>query len=105
MATAAFDVEVHPLVGAAWGAGVAAYVVLAAPGVRTPRRHLIRVFTALAYEPRRIAAVGGLLCVATLAVLAGAIALGPSFSPMYELKNSIAQELSRFQDSIQQRVS
>ncbi|MCO6007522.1 hypothetical protein NE236_21315 [Actinoallomurus purpureus] len=105
MATAAIDVQVAPLVAAAWGAGAAAYVLLAAPGVRAPRRHLVQVFTALAYGPRRIAVVGILLCVVTLAVLAAAIVLKPTFAPMYELENSIAQELSRFQDSIQQRVS
>ncbi|MCO5991952.1 hypothetical protein [Actinoallomurus rhizosphaericola] len=105
MAAAAADVQVAPLVAAAWGAGAAAYVLLAAPGVRAPRRHLQQVFTALAYGPRRIAVIGALLCAVTLAVLAGAIVLRPSFAPMYELENSIAQELSRFQDSIQQRVS
>lgn len=105
MATAAVDVQVAPLVAAAWGAGAAAYVLLAAPGVRVPRRHLIRVFTALAHEPGRIAVICGLLCLVTLGVLAAAIVLRPSFAPMYELENSIAQELSRFQDSVQQRVS
>jgi hypothetical protein len=105
MAAAAIDVQVAPLVAAAWGAGAAAYVLLAAPGVRAPRRHLVQMFTALAYGPRRIAVVGILLCVVTLAVLAAAIVLKPTFAPMYELENSIAQELSRFQDSIQQRVS
>lgn len=105
MAAAAVDVQVAPLVAAAWGAGAAAYVLLAAPGVRAPRRHLVQVFTALASGPGRIAVVGALLCVVTLAVLAGAIVLKPTFAPMYELENSIAQELSRFQDSIQQRVS
>jgi hypothetical protein len=105
MVAAAVDVQVAPLVAAAWGAGAAAYVLLAAPGVRVPRRHLIQVFTALASGPRRIAFVGALLCVVTLAVLAAAIVLKPTFAPMYELENSIAQELSRFQDSIQQRMS
>ncbi|GAB3984836.1 hypothetical protein GCM10029978_095690 [Actinoallomurus acanthiterrae] len=105
MATSAIDVQVAPLVGAAWGAGAAAYVLLAAPGVRVPRRHLVQVFVALASGPRRIAVVGAVLCVVTLAVLAAAIVLKPTFAPMYELENSIAQELSRFQDSIQQRVS
>ncbi|MFL6054070.1 MAG: hypothetical protein ACJ72W_14305 [Actinoallomurus sp.] len=105
MAATAIDVQVAPLVAAAWGAGAAAYVLLAAPGVRAPRRHLVQVFVALASGPRRIAVVGTLLCVVTLAVIAGAIVLKPTFAPMYELENSIAQELSRFQDSIQQRVS
>ena len=105
MAAAALDVQVRPLVGAAWGAGAAAYVILAAPGVRAPRRHLVRVFAAFAHEPGRIAAVGVLLCALALASVAGAIVLQPRFSPMYELKNSIAQELSRFQHSVQQRVS
>ncbi|MCW2948859.1 MAG: serine/threonine protein kinase [Actinoallomurus sp.] len=105
MAAVAADVQVTPLGGAAWGAGAAAYVLLAAPGVRAPRRHLVRVFAAFASGPRRIAAVGVLLCALTLASAVGAIMLQPRFSPMYELKNSIAQELSRFQHSIQQRVS
>lgn len=105
MAASAFDVEVHPLVGAAWGAGAASYMLLAAPGVRVPRRQLIRVFRAVAPEPRRIAAIGSVLCVLALAILAGAIALRPSFAPMYELENSIAQALARFQDSVHQRVS
>jgi eukaryotic-like serine/threonine-protein kinase len=105
MAAAAVGVQVAPLVAAAWGAGAGAYVLLAAPGVRAPRRHLVEVFTVLANGPRRIAVVGALLCVVTLAVLAAAIVLRPTFAPMYELENSIAQELSRFQDSIQQRVS
>ncbi|HZE33821.1 MAG TPA: hypothetical protein VE198_20605 [Actinoallomurus sp.] len=105
MSVAAVHVQVAPLVGAAWGAGAAAYVVLAAPGVRTPRRHLVRVFTALAVEPRRIAVAGVLLCVLALAAVAGAIVLQPRFSPVYELKNSIAQELSHFQHSVRQNVS
>lgn len=105
MAVAAVNVQVHPLVGAAWGAGAVAYVVLAAPGVRAPHRHLVRVFTALAHEPRSIAVVGLVLCVPALASMAGAIALQPTFSPMYQLKNSISQELSEFQQSVQHRVS
>ncbi|MEV5754074.1 hypothetical protein AB0L00_40200 [Actinoallomurus sp. NPDC052308] len=105
MAAAAVDVQVAPLVAAAWGAGAAAFVLLAAPGVRVPRRHLVQVFIALASGPRRIAVIGALLCVVTLAVLAAAIVLRPTFAPMYELENTIAQELSRFQTSIQQRVS
>lgn len=100
MMAAAADIEVDPLVGAAWGAGAAAYVLLAAPGVRTPRRHLIRVFRAVAEEPRRIAGAGALLCVLALAALVGAIALQPSFAPMYELQNSLTQELSHFQHSV-----
>lgn len=105
MAASAFDVEVHPLVGAAWGAGAASYVLLAAPGVRVPRRQLVRVFRALAGEPRSIAVIGAALCALALAALAGAIALQPSFAPVYELENSITQALSRFQDSVHQRVS
>lgn len=105
MAVAALDVTVHPLIAAAWGAGGAAYMLLAAPGVRAPCRQLVRIFRELAHEPRRIAAVGTLLCAVTLAVLAGSIALRPSFAPMYELKNSISQVLTRFQDTVQQRVS
>jgi hypothetical protein len=100
MGGAVADVEVAPLVGAAWGAGAAAYVLLAAPGVRTPRRHLVRVFTAFADEPRRIAWAGVLLCALGLAAVAGAILLRPSFAPVYELENSIAQELSHFQHSV-----
>jgi hypothetical protein len=105
MAVAAVNIEVHPLVGAAWGAGAGAYVILAAPGVRAPRRHLIRVFTALAHEPRSIAVIGLVLCVLALATMAGAIVLRPTFSPMYELKNSITQELFEFQHSVRHRVS
>ena len=61
---------------------------------RAPRRQLVRVFTAFADEPRRIAVAGVLLCALALAAVAGAIVLRPSFSPMYELENSIAQQLS-----------
>jgi eukaryotic-like serine/threonine-protein kinase len=104
MAGAAVHVEVDPLGGAAWGAGAATYVVLAGPGVRVPRRQLMRVFTTVAEEPRRIAVVGALLCALALAAVAGAIALQPRFSPVYELKNSIAQELSHFQHSVRQHV-
>jgi eukaryotic-like serine/threonine-protein kinase len=103
MGVAVLDVKIKPLVGAAWGAGAAAYVILAAPGVRAPRRHLVRTFVAFARRPGRIAVVGVLLCVLTLALVAGAIVLQPSFAPIYELKNSIAQELSRFQHSVQLR--
>lgn len=99
MLGAAVNVEVEPLVGAAWGAGAAAYVLLAAPGVAAPRRQLVRVFTAFAGEPRRIAVAGVLLCALALAAVAGAIVLRPSFAPMYELENSIAQQLSQFQHS------
>jgi hypothetical protein len=105
MTVAAVHVQVAPLIGAAWGAGAAAYVVLAAPGVRTPRRHLVRIFTALAAEPRRIAVAGVLLCVLAPAAVAGAIVLQPRFSPVYELENSIAQELSNFQHSVRQHAS
>jgi eukaryotic-like serine/threonine-protein kinase len=94
------DVEIAPIVGAAWGAGAAAYVLLAAPGVRVPRRHLVRVFTVVADDPRRIAVAGVLLCALSLAAVAGAIALQPSFTPMYELENSLAQELAHFQHSM-----
>lgn len=100
MLGAAVDVEVSPLVGAAWGAGAAAYVLLAAPGIRTPRRHLMRVFTAFADDPRRIAVAGVLLCALALGAVAGAIVLQPSFGPVYELENSIVQELSHFQHSV-----
>lgn len=100
MLGAAADVQVDPLVGAAWGAGAAAYVLLAAPGIAAPRRQLVRVFTAFADDPRRIAVAGVLLCALALAAVAGAIVLRPSFSPMYELENSIAQQLSQFQRSV-----
>jgi len=104
MSGAAVDVQVEPLVGAAWGAGAAAYVLLAAPGIAAPRRQLIRVFTAFADEPRRIAVAGVLLCALALAAVAGAIVLGPAFTPMYELENSIAQQLSQFQHSVHHHV-
>jgi hypothetical protein len=100
MLGAAARVEVSPLVGAAWGAGAAAYVLLAAPGIRTPRRHLMRVFTAFADDPRRIAVAGVLLCAVALGAVAGAIVLRPSFGPMYELENSIVQALTHFQHSV-----
>lgn len=105
MSVAAVDVQVAPLVGAAWGAGAGAYVMLAAPGIRVPRRHLVRVFVAFADEPRRIAVAGVLLCALALAAVAGAILLQPRFSPVYELKNSIAQQLSQFQHSVRRHVS
>ncbi|MGH3378314.1 MAG: hypothetical protein ACRDP6_26685 [Actinoallomurus sp.] len=104
MSGAAVDVQVEPLVGAAWGAGAAAYVLLAAPGIAAPRRQLIRVFTAFADEPRRIAVAGVLLCALALAAVAGAIVLRPTFTPMYELENSIAQQLSEFQHSVHHHV-
>jgi hypothetical protein len=104
MSVAAVDIEVAPLVGAAWGAGAAAYVMLAAPGIRVPRRQLVRIFVALAGEPRRFAVAGLLLCALALAAVAGAIVLQPRFSPVYELKNSIAQQLSQFQHSVRQHV-
>ena len=105
MATAALHIQVDPLVGAAWGAGAAAYVILAAPGVRAPRRQLFRIFTAFAQGPRRIAAAGVLLCALTLVSVACAIVLHPEFAPMYELKNSIAQELASFQRSMRRTVA
>ena len=104
MAASALDVRVHPLVGAAWGAGAAAFTLLAAPGVRVPRRQLVRVFRRLVPEPRRIAVAGVVLCAVTVAVLAGAVALRPSFAPMYALSNSIASRLAIFQDGIHQSV-
>jgi hypothetical protein len=55
---------------------------------------------AFAQGPRRIAAAGVLLCALTLASVACAIVLRPVFSPIYELTNSIVQELSRFQHSM-----
>lgn len=100
VAVGAVGVKIYPLVAAAWGAGAGAYVLLAGPGVRTPRRYLVRLFTAVAAEPRRIAVIGWLLCPLTIAAVAGAIVLQPRFGPMYELKNSIAQELTRFQNSL-----
>jgi len=104
MSVAAIDIEVAPLVGAAWGAGAAAYVMLAAPGIRAPRRQLVRIFVACAEEPRRFAVVSVLLCALALAAVAGAIVLQPRFSPVYELKNSIAQQLSQFQHSVRRHV-
>jgi hypothetical protein len=105
MSTAALHIQVAPLVGAAWGAGAAAYVILAAPGVRAPRRQLFRVFTASAQGPRLIAAVSVLLCALTLVSVACAVVLRPEFAPMYELKNSITQQLASFQHSVRRRVS
>jgi hypothetical protein len=104
MCVAAADIRVPPLVGAAWGAGAATYVMLAAPGIRVPRRQLVRIFTAFADEPRRIAVAGVLLCVLALAAVAGAIVLQPRFAPLYQLENSIARELSQFQHSIRQQL-
>lgn len=104
MTGAAVKVQVAPLIGAAWGAGAATYVVLAGPGVRVPRRQLMRVFTGLADEPRRLAAVGVLLCALALAAVAGAIGLQPRFSPVYELENSVVHELSHFQHSVRQHA-
>jgi eukaryotic-like serine/threonine-protein kinase len=104
MCGSAVDVQVEPLVGAAWGAGAAAYVILAAPGIAAPRRQLIRIFTALADEPRRIAVAGVLMCGLALAAVAGAILLRPTFTPMFELENSIAQQLSQFQHSVHRHV-
>jgi hypothetical protein len=37
--------------------------------------------------------------------VAGAIVLQPRFSPIYELKNSIAQQLSQFQHSARRHMS
>lgn len=104
MLGSAVNVEVEPVVGAAWGAGAAAYVLLAAPGIAAPRRQLIRVFTALAGEPRRIAVAGVVLCALALAAVAGAIVLRPSFAPMYELENSLVQQLSQFQHSMHRHL-
>src|SRR3569833_4443488 len=104
MCAAAVDVQVAPLGGAAWGAGAAAYVMLAAPGIRAPRRQLVRCFTASADEPRRSAVAGVLLCVLALAAVAGAVVLQPRFSPLFELVNSMAQELSQFQHSVRHNV-
>jgi eukaryotic-like serine/threonine-protein kinase len=104
MLGAAAHVEVEPLVAAAWGTGVAAYVLLAAPGVTGPRRQLVRVFTALAGEPRWIAVAGTVLCVLALGAVAGAIVLPPSFTPMYELENTIAAKLSQFQHSVHRHL-
>jgi hypothetical protein len=100
MSVAALDVQINPPAGAAWGAGAGAYAILAAPGVRAPRRQLLRVFIAFAQGPRRIAGGGVLLCALALASVAGAIVLQPVFSPMYQLTNSIVQELTRFQHSM-----
>ncbi len=105
MSTTAVRVQITPLVGAAWGAGAAAYAILAAPGVRAPRRQLFRVFTGFAQGPRVIATISVLLCALTLVSVACAIVLHPEFAPMYELKNSIAQQLANFQHSVRRRVS
>jgi hypothetical protein len=104
MAGAAVHVEVAPLVGAGWGAGAAAGALLAAPGVRAPRRQLIGLFTSVAKEPNRIALAGVVLCVLALVSVAGAIVLQPRLAPMYELKNSIVQSLSHFQQSVRRHV-
>lgn len=104
MLGAAANVEVEPLAAAAWGVGVAAYVLLAAPGLTAPRRQLIRVFTALAADPRRIAVAGIVLCGLALAAVAGAIVVSPSFTPMYELENTIAAKLSQIQHSVHRHL-
>lgn len=104
MLGAAANIEVAPLVAAAWGAGAAAYVLLAAPGITGPRRQLVRVYTALAGEPRWLAVAGTLLCGLALGAVAGAIVLPPSFSPMYELENTLVAKLTQFQHSVHQHV-
>jgi eukaryotic-like serine/threonine-protein kinase len=104
MLGAGVNLEVQPLLAAAWGVGAAAYVLLAGPGVTGPRRQLVRVFTALAGEPRWIAVAGTLLCVLAIGAVAGAIVLSPSFSPVYELENTIAARLSQFQHSVHRHL-
>lgn len=104
MLGAAANIEVEPLVAAAWGVGAAAYVLLAAPGVTGPRRQLVRVYTALAADPRRIAVAGIVLCGLALAAVAGAIVVSPSFTPMYELENTIAAKLSQVQHSVHRHL-
>jgi hypothetical protein len=90
-------VGVHPnVLGAcAWGTGASVYVLWAGPGVHAPRRHLVRVFGAVAPEPGRIALVSVLLGTLAFVAVVGAVSLTPSFAPMYGLEYALAKPLDR----------
>jgi serine/threonine protein kinase len=84
----------------AWGVGASVYVLWAGPGVHAPRRQLMRVFGAVAPEPRRIALVGVVLGTVAFVAVVGAVSLTPSFAPMYGLQNMLSSSLERLQTAI-----
>jgi hypothetical protein len=84
----------------AWGVGAGVYVLWSGPGVRGPRRQLIRVFGAVAPEPRRIALVGAVLGILTFAAIVGAFSLTPSFAPMYGLQYTLFTSLEHLQSAL-----
>lgn len=100
VAVSAVGGEIDSLHAAAYGAGAGAAVLWTAPGVSAPRRRLERTFLSAARSPRRIAAAGAVLGVLALVAVVGALALTPSFSPMYGLQSSVEGTLDRLQTSV-----
>jgi serine/threonine protein kinase len=84
----------------AWGVGAGVAVLWSGPGVRGPRRQLIRLFAAVAPGPRSIALMGGVLGVLAFAAVAGAVSLTPSFAPMYGLQNTLFSSLDHLQSAL-----
>ncbi|MFF5259138.1 hypothetical protein ACFY4C_09335 [Actinomadura viridis] len=95
-----FRVEVDPLGACAFGAGAAAGVLWAAPGVTGPRRHLEEVFASVARAPRRIAVAGVVLGALALVAVVAAISLTPSLAPLYGLQSSLESGVARLQASL-----
>ncbi|MBC6459335.1 serine/threonine-protein kinase [Actinomadura sp. HBU206391] len=100
VALVAVGIEPDVLAACAWGMGGSVYVLWAGPGVRAPRRHLTRIFGAVAPEPHRIALVGVVLGTLAVAAVVGAVSLTPSFAPMYALQNSLSSSLDRLQQAL-----
>ncbi|WP_262403025.1 hypothetical protein, partial [Actinomadura sp. CNU-125] len=95
LAATVFGMEIDSLAACAFGAGAGAAALWTAPGVRGPRRSLERMFLRIAGSPRRIAVLGAVLALPTLAAVAGALSLTPSFAPMYGLASSLEGTLDR----------
>ncbi|GAA3984533.1 hypothetical protein GCM10023085_78330 [Actinomadura viridis] len=95
-----FRVEVDPLGACAFGAGAAAGVLWAAPGVTGPRRHLEEVFASVARAPRRIAVAGVVLGALALVAVVAAISLTPTLAPLYGLQSSLESGVARLQAAL-----
>ncbi|TDB92130.1 hypothetical protein E1266_25285 [Actinomadura sp. 7K534] len=100
VAVSAFGGEIDSLSAAAFGAGAGAAVLWTGPGVSAPRRQLELMFLPVVRRPRRLAAAVAVLGGLALLAGVGALALTPSFSPMYGLQGSVEGTMDRLQTAV-----
>jgi hypothetical protein len=91
---------------ASLGVGVAAYVVLAGPGLRGPRRQLVRLLSAAAQDRRTVSIVGLGAAAATTVVLLIAWLDVPHWAPLSapydaldDLRGSLSDTIHQIQNN------